>query len=78
MIMNSSFMERLEMKNLSSRDAAMLHVRVIELFRHIQAGRKPNEGTWVEFQLKQGGYDTIESTLQQDDLLLGYVKDKIR
>jgi hypothetical protein len=56
----------------------MLHVRVIELFRHIQAGRKPNEGTWVEFQLKQGGYDTIESTLQQDDLLLGYVKDKIR
>jgi hypothetical protein len=53
-------------------------LRVIELFRQIRAGRKPKQGTLVEFQLEQAGYDAIESSLQQDDALSGYVKDKIR
>jgi hypothetical protein len=51
---------------------------VIALFRQIQAGRNTKQGTWIEFRLTQGEYDEIESTLQQDDVLSGFVKDKIR
>jgi hypothetical protein len=53
-------------------------LRVIALFRQIQAGRNTKQGTWIEFQLAQGEYDEIESTLWQDDVLSGFVKDKIR
>ncbi|KAF2787057.1 hypothetical protein K505DRAFT_288605 [Melanomma pulvis-pyrius CBS 109.77] len=53
-------------------------LRVIELFRQIQAGRNPDQGTLVEFQLGQAGYDALESALEQDHVLSGYVKDKIR
>lgn len=31
-----------------------------------------------EFQLVKGEYEQIERTLQQDDVLAGCVKDKIR
>ncbi|KAI9695105.1 MAG: hypothetical protein M1820_008909 [Bogoriella megaspora] len=51
--------------------------RVIALFRQIQAGRNSKQGTWIEFQLAQGEYEEIESKIQQDDVLEGYVKDKI-
>ncbi|KAF2001250.1 hypothetical protein P154DRAFT_490637 [Amniculicola lignicola CBS 123094] len=53
-------------------------LRVIAFFRHIQAGENIKQGPWIEFQLAQGEYDEIERTLQQDDVLAGYVKDKIR
>ena len=53
-------------------------LRVIALFRQIQEGRSSEQGTWIEFQLARGDYKEIESTLQQDDVLGGYVKDKIR
>ncbi|KAF2229878.1 hypothetical protein EV356DRAFT_561859 [Viridothelium virens] len=53
-------------------------LRVIAFFRQIQAGRSFEQGTWIEFQLARGEYEEIESTLQQDDVLGGYVKDKIR
>ena len=52
--------------------------RVIAHFRHIQAGRDTGGEPWKEFQLVQGEYDQIERTLQQDDVLSGYVDDKIR
>lgn len=53
-------------------------LRVISLFRKIQAGRDTKQGPWIEFQFAQGEYDELESTLQQDDVLWGFVKDMIR
>lgn len=52
--------------------------RVITLFRHIQAGRDTGGDTWAEFQLATGEFDQLQSTLQQDGVLSGFVKDKIR
>jgi hypothetical protein len=52
--------------------------RIIAFFRHIQAGRNTNQRPWIEFQLVRGEYDEIVRTLQEDDVLAGYVKDKIR
>ncbi|KAF2804388.1 uncharacterized protein BDZ99DRAFT_397834 [Mytilinidion resinicola] len=52
--------------------------RVIAQFRQIQAGRDTGREPWKEFELAQGEYDQIEMTLQQDDVLSGYVEDKIR
>lgn len=55
------------------------HVRqVLRLFTDIRAGRHVNRGAWAEFQLAEGEYDEIERRLEQDEALLGYVKDKIR
>ena len=52
--------------------------RVIALFRQIQAGRNTKQGTLKEFKLIQGEYDWIKNALQQDEVLSGYVRDKIR
>jgi hypothetical protein len=52
--------------------------RVITLFRHIQAGRDTRGDTWTEFQLATGEFNQLQSTLQQDGVLLGFMKDKIR
>lgn len=52
--------------------------RVIAFLRLIQAGRNTEQGTLIEFQLAQGEYNKIERALQEDDVLAGYVKDKIR
>jgi hypothetical protein len=52
--------------------------RVIALFKDIQAGRDINQHPWTEFQLAQEEYDEVERRLEQDESLLGYVKDKIR
>jgi hypothetical protein len=53
-------------------------LRVIALFRQIQAGTHTNFGPWIEFQLAQGEYDRIENTLRQDKVLWGFVEDKVR
>lgn len=53
-------------------------VRVIALFRQIQAGTHTNQDPWIEFQLTQGEYGQIENTLRQDGALWGFVEDKIR
>ena len=50
----------------------------LTLFRDIQAGRDTNQDTWIEFQLADGEYDQIESTLQQDGVLSEFVEKKIR
>ncbi|KAH8714047.1 hypothetical protein GQ44DRAFT_752139 [Phaeosphaeriaceae sp. PMI808] len=34
--------------------------------------------SWTEFQLAEGDYDEIERQLERDEVLSGYVKDKIR
>ena len=52
--------------------------RVIALFKDIQAGRHGQQPPWIEFQLVNGEYDEIERQLRRDELLFGYVKDKIR
>jgi hypothetical protein len=52
--------------------------RVLALFERIQAGNYIEQGTVREFVLAQGEYDDIESTLQQDEVLPGYVKNIIR
>ncbi|KAF2844474.1 hypothetical protein T440DRAFT_473377 [Plenodomus tracheiphilus IPT5] len=52
--------------------------RVIAHFRQIQAGRDSGGEPLKEFQLVQGEYEQIERTLLQDDVLSGYVKNKIR
>ncbi|KAF2022604.1 hypothetical protein EK21DRAFT_105697 [Setomelanomma holmii] len=52
--------------------------RVIARFRHIQAGRDTGGGPLKAFQLVQGEYEHIERTLRQDDVLWGFVDDKIR
>jgi len=52
--------------------------RVIALFKDIQAGRSTKQNPWTEFQLARGEYDEIELRLKRDELLSGYVKDKIR
>jgi hypothetical protein len=51
---------------------------VIALFRDIRAGRHTKQGPWIEFQLAAGEYDEIERQLERDEVLSGYVKDKIR
>lgn len=56
--------------------AGALHV--IALFRQIQARIGAEQDAQTEFQLVEGEYDQIESTLQQDDVLSGCVDDKIR
>jgi hypothetical protein len=53
-------------------------LRVIELFRQIEAGRDIKQGPWIEFRLAHGEYDEIERMLKQDDDLWGFVDDKIR
>ncbi|KAF7513922.1 hypothetical protein GJ744_006536 [Endocarpon pusillum] len=53
-------------------------LRVIALFRQIQAGRDTKQRPWTVFQLAPGEYDEIESTLQQDDELSRFVDAKIR
>jgi hypothetical protein len=52
--------------------------RVIAFFKDIQAGRHINQHPWSEFSLGPGEYDKIEHLLNQDEELLGFVKDKIR
>lgn len=52
--------------------------RVVALFELIQAGKHINEHPWAEFQLAPGEYDEIERRLERDELLWGYVKDKIQ
>ncbi|KAF1364395.1 hypothetical protein EJ07DRAFT_100106 [Lizonia empirigonia] len=52
--------------------------RVIALFRDLEGGRNTKEDNWIEFQLVKGEFDQIQSALQQDAELSGYVKDKIR
>lgn len=52
--------------------------RVIALFKQIHAGTDAERDARTEFQLAEGEYDQIESTLQQDDVLSGYVDEKIR
>lgn len=52
--------------------------RVITLFRHFQAGRDTGGDTWAEFQLATEEFDQLQSTLKQDSVLSGFVKDKIR
>ncbi|KAF2176017.1 hypothetical protein K469DRAFT_743120 [Zopfia rhizophila CBS 207.26] len=52
--------------------------RVIALFKDIEAGRLIKQSPWTVFQLAQGEYDEIERRIGQDELLCGYVKDKIR
>ena len=52
--------------------------RVIALFRQIHSEGIAERDTQTEFQLAIGEYDQIESTLQQDDVLSGYVEEKIR
>lgn len=56
---------------------AQVH-RVIALFEEIRAGRHIKRHPWTEFQLAEGDYDEIERQLEQDEVLSGYVKDKIR
>jgi hypothetical protein len=51
--------------------------RVIALFKQIHAGSDAERDSRTEFQLADGEYNQIESTLQQDDLLSGYVDEKI-
>jgi hypothetical protein len=53
-------------------------LRVIALFKEIQAGRNIKQDTQIDFKLAEGEYGHIERTLQQDDVLSGYVQDKIR
>jgi hypothetical protein len=52
--------------------------RVVALFKDIQAGRHIKKRPWTEFQLAQGECGGLERRLEQDESLLGYVKDKIR
>jgi hypothetical protein len=52
--------------------------RVVALFKQIRAGTNAERDARTEFQLADGEYDQIESTLQQDDVLSGYVDEKIR
>ncbi|ORY12467.1 hypothetical protein BCR34DRAFT_563855 [Clohesyomyces aquaticus] len=52
--------------------------RVIALFKDIEVGKPVTQPPWTEFQLVRGEYDEIERQLDQDKLLCGYVKDKIR
>jgi hypothetical protein len=51
-------------------------------FRQIRAGsdaeQDSEQDAWIEFQVADGEYDQIERTLQQDDVLAGYVDEKIR
>jgi hypothetical protein len=63
---------------LTDKKPSATALRVIALLQDIQAGRDTEQRTWIEFQLAQGGYDTIERAFQEDDVLAGYVKDKIR
>jgi len=51
--------------------AGALHV--IALFKQIQSGIDAEQDARTEFQLAEGEYDQIESILQQDDVLSGYV-----
>ncbi|OAL53034.1 hypothetical protein IQ07DRAFT_669743 [Pyrenochaeta sp. DS3sAY3a] len=50
---------------------------VVALFRRIEAG-KDTEGETFDFQLDEGGFDQIQSLLEQDPVLWGFVDDKIR
>lgn len=52
--------------------------RIIAHFRQIQEGKNTGGESLREFQLVKGEYEQIERTLQQDDVLAGCVKDKIR
>jgi hypothetical protein len=51
--------------------------RVVALFRRIQAG-EDTPGESLEFQLDEGGFDQIQSLLEQNPALWGFVDDKIR
>jgi hypothetical protein len=52
--------------------------RVITLFHEIRAGKHSNQDPWTEFSLVPGEYDTLQRLLEQDEELLGFVKDRIR
>jgi hypothetical protein len=52
--------------------------RVVVLFKEIQAGKHIKRHPWTEFQLAEGDYDEIERQIKRDEVLSGYVKDKIR
>ncbi|KAL5406973.1 hypothetical protein PMIN04_011852 [Paraphaeosphaeria minitans] len=56
---------------------AQVH-RVIALFEEIRTGKHIKRHPWTEFQLAEGDYDEIERQLERDEVLSGYVKDKIR
>jgi hypothetical protein len=52
--------------------------RVIALFHDIRAGKHSNRDPWKEFSLVPGEYDKLQRLLEQDEELLGFVKNKIR
>ncbi|KAH5621129.1 hypothetical protein HBI68_253890, partial [Parastagonospora nodorum] len=52
--------------------------RVIAFFKRIRAGRNTVQDTRIDFQLAEGEYGQIASALQSDDVLSGYVEEKIR
>jgi len=53
-------------------------LRVITLFKDIQAGRHVKQHPWTEFQLARGEYEELVCRLRRDESLFGYVEDKIR
>ncbi|PVH90213.1 hypothetical protein DM02DRAFT_665377, partial [Periconia macrospinosa] len=57
---------------------AIVQLRVITLFKDIRAGMHPKQQTEIKFQLVEREYDDIESQLTRDEVLLGYVEDKIQ
>lgn len=52
-------------------------LRVLALFKHIQAGTHTDQDPWIEIQLAKGEYDLIEHAIRQDSVLWGFVEDKI-
>jgi len=50
---------------------------VLALFKNIRAGRHTKHQPEIEFQLV-GDYDEIDRQFGRDEVLSGYVKDKIR
>ncbi|KAF2019464.1 hypothetical protein BU24DRAFT_419080 [Aaosphaeria arxii CBS 175.79] len=51
---------------------------VIEAFRQLEAGTYPANTHWTRFQLEEGDFDEIQSALQQDNELWGFVDEKVR
>ena len=73
----SSFARPLTPPPTDEKQFPQVH-RVLALFKNIRAGRHTKQQLEIEFQLVEGDYDEIDRQIDRDEVLSGYVKDKIR
>ncbi|KAJ9653123.1 hypothetical protein H2201_009178 [Coniosporium apollinis] len=76
----SSFVVTPPSPPLTDEKASPRAARILQIFEHIQAGKRYTYGPWTSFPLKLQEYDELLRLIRndKDDCLSSFVRDKIR